>query len=73
MSSEVTEPIRLCPCGTRLKPNQEKYCSLKHKGRYSNVAPRPHGFGYIVPIDKSVQRIGPGIQNYLDLCPKRSA
>jgi hypothetical protein len=70
---EATGPIRLCPCGTRLKPNQGKYCSLKHKGKYSSAAPRPNGFGYVMPIDRSVQRFGAGIQDYLDAYPKRSA
>jgi hypothetical protein len=64
-----TERIRCCPCGQRLKANQEKYCCCQHKGKYHRDAPKEKNFGLVVPKDKTPLRIGKGLLAYLDEWP----
>ena len=65
--------MNICPCGNRIekKPRQslasaekQKYCSVKCKGKYHKPEPAAQGFGIEAPKDKSVRRLGPGVNAY---------
>ena len=52
------EKIRLCECGTRLKPNQGKYCSAACCGKYRPVKARGPW--------KTTGKAKPGLRRFLD-------
>jgi len=57
--------IRVCPCGNRLKTNQEFYCSCRCKGKYHKAEPVKRGFEIEVPKNKTQRRVGKGFYDYL--------
>ena len=64
---------KICPCGTRLERKRyeseaafekRKHCNGKCRTKYYKPKPAERGFGFEVPADKSVRRVGTGMLRY---------